>query len=737
MDTKLENNFKNILSWIIKGLIFVIPFIPLYIAPNLFFPFITGKAFVFRAIVEIIFSLWLILALFFKEYRPRKNGLLWAIAIFIGIVTLATVTGVNPLRSFWSNFERMEGLVMYLHLAAYFLVLGNIFKKRDWLILFNLFVVSGIIESIYGWLQVMGVINSSQGGYRVDGTIGNAAYLAAFLTFTAGFAALLCFRSKNIYAKTYYTIAAFFALAIAYFTATRGAAVGVVAAAFLIIVAYLLFKKSETDRDRLIKRSLWGVIIGLVILVGIIFAARNAPLIKNDKYLYRLTTMSFSDATIASRFTIWNISWHGFLERPLLGWGPENYIAVFSKYYHPSMWNQEPWFDRSHDIIFDWLINAGILGLLSYLSIFFFALRDLHKNYKTGKIILWEYMLVAGLFMAYFIQNLFVFDEIATYIPFFALLAWIYNVSTQESRQKNEGRGAEFDINFYPLVSVLVLGVSFFYAYFITIKPYFANTDLIKGIEYAKNYPDAAYGYYQDAFNENTFLGRDETVNQYIDFAVTAAKSNSLSNDQKQAILELAVKESEDYKAQNPMDPRPFLFSGIFYENIGQMDQAIQDLEKAHSLAPKKQDVALSLAQVYMTNKQFDKAAPVLLDTFNEDKTDTSARLALAAGYVYMGNQSAADQLLMDGFGKVVVANNLLVNAYYYVKNYSRLLDSWKEFVAENPKNTDYLQSLAGAYLLVGQRSDAISTLKKIPLIDPSLESQIDGYITQIQEGKM
>jgi tetratricopeptide (TPR) repeat protein len=401
------------------------------------------------------------------------------------------------------------------------------------------------------------------------------------------------------------------------------------------------------------------------------------------------------------------------------------------------MWVQEPWFDRSHDIIFDWLINAGILGLLSYLSIFFFAFRNLYINYKEKKIILWEYMLVAGIFIAYFIQNLFVFDEIATYIPFFAILAWLYSISTQESREKDEMRGSEFDINFYPLIMVLVLAVSFFYAYFITIKPYFANTELIKGIEYATNYPATAYGYYQDAFNENTFLGRDETVNQYIDFAVTAAKSSSLSNDQKQGILELAVKESEAYKAQNPMDPRPFLFSGIFYENIGQMDQATQDLEKAHNLSPKKQDVALSLAQVYMTNKQFDKAAPILLDTFNEDKTDTSARLALAAGYVYMGNQSAADQLLMDGFGKVNVANNLLVNAYYYVKNYSRLLDSWKEFVAENPKNTDYLQSLAGAYLLVGQRNDAVSTLKKIILINPSLESQIDGYITQIQEGKM
>jgi O-antigen ligase len=740
MDTKLENNFKNILSWIIKGLLFVVPFIPLYIAPNLFFPFITGKAFVFRAIVEITFSLWLILALFFKEYRPRKNWLLWAIGIFIGIVTLATVVGVNPLRSFWSNFERMEGLVMYLHLAAYFLVLGNVFKKRDWTILFNAFIVSGIIEGFYGVLQEIGKIPSPQGGNRIDGTIGNPAYLAAFMMFVAAFCVYLFLKTKNIYARIYYAISGVFSLVIIYFTATRGPVLGILVALFLTGVGYLVFKKADPSidggGDKKIKKILiWGL-IGLVVLVGALWGLKNTNFIKNNPTLSRLTNLSFSETTVTSRFSIWKMSFEAFKERPILGWGPENYVVVFSKYYSPEMWKQEPWFDRSHDIVFDWLINAGILGLLSYLSIFFFAFWYLYKNYREKKINLWEYVLVVGLFIAYFIQNLFVFDEIATYIPFFAILAWIYSVSTQEEREKLEKRAA-FDINYYPLITALVLAVSFFYSYFITIKPYFANTNLIKAVAYAKNYPDIAYKYYQDVFNENVFLGRDEALNQYVDFAVNAAKSSSLSNDQKQAILELAAKKIEESKSQNSLDPRPYLFSGIFYNNIGQTEQAIQDLERAHSLAPKKQDVSLALAKIYLNNKQFDKAMPILLDTFNEDKSNPDARLSLAMGYIYTGNQDAADQVLMEGYGKVNVASDLLVNAYYSVKNYSRLLDTWNEFVAENPTNTGYLQSLAGAYLLNGQRNDAILTLKKIPAIDPSLESKVDEYISAIEEGRM
>ena len=67
---------------------------------------------------------------------------------------------------------------------------------------------------------------------------------------------------------------------------------------------------------------------------------------------------------------IWQMSWEGFKERPIFGWGQENFLYVFAKHYNPKMWNQEPWFDRSHDVFFDWLVAGGAVGLLTYLSMF-------------------------------------------------------------------------------------------------------------------------------------------------------------------------------------------------------------------------------------------------------------------------------------------------------------------------------------------------------------------------------
>jgi len=55
-------NPNKILRWVALGGIFFVPFVSLVVANNLFFPFITGKAFVFRILVMLATGAWLILA---------------------------------------------------------------------------------------------------------------------------------------------------------------------------------------------------------------------------------------------------------------------------------------------------------------------------------------------------------------------------------------------------------------------------------------------------------------------------------------------------------------------------------------------------------------------------------------------------------------------------------------------------------------------------------------------------
>ena len=86
---------------------------------NSFFPYITARNFYFRIIIEIVFALWIILILRDKNYLPKKSWVLWAVTALIGILILSTLNSANPYKSFWSNYERMEGLIGFFHLFAY------------------------------------------------------------------------------------------------------------------------------------------------------------------------------------------------------------------------------------------------------------------------------------------------------------------------------------------------------------------------------------------------------------------------------------------------------------------------------------------------------------------------------------------------------------------------------------------------------------------------------------------
>src|SRR5688500_9207935 len=106
---------KNVLKAIIFGGLFIVPFVPFLVSSSLFFPFITSKAFAWRIIVEIVFAAWIILALLEPAYRLRKSKILYAILTFLVIIGLADLFGAAPVKSFWSNAERMEGYITLLH----------------------------------------------------------------------------------------------------------------------------------------------------------------------------------------------------------------------------------------------------------------------------------------------------------------------------------------------------------------------------------------------------------------------------------------------------------------------------------------------------------------------------------------------------------------------------------------------------------------------------------------------
>ena len=117
---------KKITQYVSVVALFLVPIFPLIVANSFFFPFITGKAFYFRIMVEIAFAAWVILAFLDAKYRPKFTTLNFAVTLFAVIILLADLLGVNPVRSMWSNFERMEGWITVIHLWAFYMTASSI-----------------------------------------------------------------------------------------------------------------------------------------------------------------------------------------------------------------------------------------------------------------------------------------------------------------------------------------------------------------------------------------------------------------------------------------------------------------------------------------------------------------------------------------------------------------------------------------------------------------------------------
>ncbi len=187
----------KILKGIILAGIFVVPFIVLFVNRSLFFPYITSKAFLFRITIEIILAAWLILILIDKKYLPNRSLILGAVGVFVVVIILATIFGANPYNSFWSNAERMEGLVTYLHLAVFLLVTVSVLREeKTWLWFMKTHVIAGFLVAVYGVLQFSGSLPITQGGVRLDSTLGNAAYLGTYMFFIFFIALYLFFKYR-------------------------------------------------------------------------------------------------------------------------------------------------------------------------------------------------------------------------------------------------------------------------------------------------------------------------------------------------------------------------------------------------------------------------------------------------------------------------------------------------------------------------------------------------------------
>ena len=734
------NYITQTLRGVVLAGVFALPFIVFLVTTSLFFPFITGKNFAFRILVEIISVAWLALALVQVEYRPRRSWTLAAFSLFVLIVAIADLQGAVPFKSFWSNFERMDGWVTLAHLLAYFVVCVSVINSQKmWKLLWQVSLGVSVAVGIYGLLQLAGAASLGQGGSsgltaRLDGTFGNPIYLAAYMLFNIFMAAVLwsqawvtrARKSKWGISLTYGSIIAL-DTAILFLTGTRGTMLGLIGGALVSAMLLVLLAQSSRNAWR---ASVAAIVTILVLGVGF-WSVRDAQWVRSVGFLSRLATISIHDETIKARFLNMSIAWRGVQERPLLGWGQENYAVVFDKYYDARMYGQEQWFDRVHNIIFDWLIAAGFLGLISYFSI---SLAALWALWRSGAFSIAERALTTGLFVAYFIHDLTVFDNITSYLLFATLLAYIAWRASEHEHTARLVPTIALPRASAIYVAVAAVPIVWALAWGVNAAGLQQNRTLLIALSGAGGSPAGGLTLMKQSIDYGSF-GTQEAREQLAQLTTQVITSDKVPLDVKQNFFNYATSEMMAQEKASPLDARFPLFLGVLLDAAGDFSHGQQALQRAHDLSPSKQSILYEQAVNAQSTGDTAKVVAFLKAAYELEKSNTDALQLYAAALIHAGNDTDADALLSPLVASGDAANARIAAAYASRNRYDKIVTIWAARIAAHPEDAQAYFTLAAAYTAEGKRDLAITTLQTVEQKIPAVKSQADTFIEQIKNG--
>lgn len=376
-----------------------------------------GRDVIFKLTIEFLILVYIA----FLFSKKQCTGTLWtpiaiSLAVFLFIMTLATIFSVQQEFSIWGNIYKNQGLMTWTHYVLFFfLLIGFLQDKEHWKFLIHTAI---FVATLVGLIALWQIFQNGS-GYRAASTLNNSNYLAAYLVLLLPITFAFFLRNKSFFLGSAAAIQ-FLALL---FTQTRGGYLGIASAIFVFAFLYFLYTKGISKEKLFICALIPTVIILTTYSLLLTTSAGQSAQEKlpnfTDRFLNRHNILSDS----GPRLEAWQAGWQGMRERPLLGYGPENFFVAFDEHYSGSqdhagslakegtLW--ESWFDKAHNFIFDIGATTGFPGLLAYTAIFISAawvlMRRLGTMNDESKIM--SIGLISAL-IGYLAQNLLGFDTI-------------------------------------------------------------------------------------------------------------------------------------------------------------------------------------------------------------------------------------------------------------------------------------------------------------------------------------
>ncbi len=753
-------NIEKIFLFIIRWGSYLILLLPILVYRETLYPYIFSKIIFFRIFVEIIFAAYIFLAVYDKRYRPNwKNPLIYSSTIFVAILFVTSLFGVDFSRSFWSTQERMTGLLTILHFWAWFIVLASVFKNfQDWKKLIYATLISSFLVGLYGLGQAAGFkfLLKVATAQQMSSTLGNPLYLASYAMLHVFLSGLLFFKNKEDGKKININNILVFVCLIFNFIIVLLAASRVVTIVLFISLFLFLYYIILSLSSRKIKIFFIIVFWALAafFIGGILFlqTQREAPWLKRaPTVVFRLARI---DQDIQERTIPWQIAWQGLKERPVVGWGWENYNVLFNKYF-PSQFfkygNEMTWYDHSHNQLVDLLSLTGILGTAAYLlfygSIFLLLIKKLRKiknknNYSFARDSI-PLIVLALMFLAYFLQNLTVFDTPAPLIVFYFSLALVYffategvnlendNANQNKTKQANSiNNSSNFPLPMFILLSVIFL---FVFVYKFNFEPLQYSRLAAMAVSLSKTDLGMGLSLYQQALSKKSFINPEARLQlaKTVGEQQRGIKTNQFFKDS----LDFAISEVKKNITEHPLDVRYWLYLGQLY-NVGSyygegyINEAEKIFEHALTLSPMRQQIYFELGKTKIFQRKYEEGLNLMKQAVALDPTIIESRHNLGIAYLATNNiEEGLKELDQSYYGKDAPSLIYIAKILAASNDYQRAVSFSGRAVGYDPKNIEALGLCVIYYHKLGDKENEIRALDELRAVNPSDADQLEEFL--------
>ncbi|MCY4003843.1 MAG: O-antigen ligase family protein [Rhodospirillales bacterium] len=463
---------------------------PLVWAPETFHPFTVGKAVWSRSAIAVAFALWALLVMLNPRWRPPPSALLAALALGLAAATVSAIFGASPVRSLWSTYTRMEGLVDAAHWTAFALVLTAVLRdERGWDRMLNVHLGVGLVVALVAVARFHAPEAEPfglppEGRYpRISGTTANPTFLGAYLQATALIAAGFLVRSfctapaggapaeadtrsgrrrardaphraptpdrssaNPLWPARLFWLAAAAAATFALtLTGSMGALAGLGAGA--VAAATLCAWFGRTRRARQLGLASLAALAAAAVLLAAVLAVRAVPggtpaPAFDIILLERITSTERIGNTLGGRIHNWEAGTRAFAERPLLGWGPGNYFVASGRYRDVPE-GRTRINDHAHNMTIETAATGGLGGLAAYALLWGLTAAAVLRQARSPDPRRRALAIFAGAaLVGWFVQSQTLFYAHESWLQHMLLLAFLVHLDAAAFRTGKRGRTA-------------------------------------------------------------------------------------------------------------------------------------------------------------------------------------------------------------------------------------------------------------------------------------------------------